>query len=359
MQKAARCIAAHQPMQQFGCETPLGRAQGVGVPFRAIPVLHRHKGRFTTHGQPHVACHQGGIHRLAECRDPPPLLLGIGLGHAGRLMNTRDLHLVGKLNLTLIHRPGYRGSRRRLGGAGQRNMSLPRHQTRGWVQANPAGPRQIDLAPGMEIGKVNLRPGGTIEGLDVGLELDEVTGNEARGQTHMAQGLYQQPACIAAGTGAMGQGYLGRLHPGLHADQIGDFPLQTLVQIHQEVDSAHLIAGDAGQKGLEARCQLPLDQIGQEVVFQFWGVPKGVLLGLRFQEKIEGVIDRHLGHQVHRNLKFLGAIWKYEPGQIVGERVLLPVDEVPRRFDAQGITEDGGTAMGRRSQTHYLGRQGR
>ena len=41
-------------------------------------------------------------------------------------------------------------------------------------------------------------PCGTFERLDVGLELNQIAGDEARGQAEMAQDLHQQPRGIAA-----------------------------------------------------------------------------------------------------------------------------------------------------------------
>jgi hypothetical protein len=55
----------------------------------------------------------------------------------------------------------------------------------------------------------------------------------------------------------VGQRQLGRLHARLHADQVGDLALQALVQRHQEVDGAQLLARNAVDEGLEARRQRP------------------------------------------------------------------------------------------------------
>ena len=61
------------------------------------------------------------------------------------------------------------------GRAGERNVPFAGQQTRSRVEANPAGARQVDLAPRVEIGEVALDPDRTIDRLDVGGELDQVT----------------------------------------------------------------------------------------------------------------------------------------------------------------------------------------
>ena len=87
-----------------------------------------------------------------------------------------------------------------------------------------------------------------VERLDVGLELDQVARDEARRQSEVAQHLHQQPAGVAARAGAKLQRLLGRLHAGLHADQVADVALQPLVERHQKVDGALLAAVDRGEE---------------------------------------------------------------------------------------------------------------
>lgn len=56
--------------------------------------------------------------------------------------------------------------------AGQRNMAFTGQQARGGVQPNPAGAGQVHLAPGVQIGEIDLGAAGAIERFLVGLELD-------------------------------------------------------------------------------------------------------------------------------------------------------------------------------------------
>ena len=67
--------------------------------------------------------------------------------------------------------------------------------------------------------------------------------------------------------------------------------------------------------------------------------------------------DNRFRDQIDFHPKFPGALWKYEPRKIVGLRILLPVDEVFARIDAQRVRQDTGTAMRRRPQPHQLRRE--
>ena len=102
-------------------------------------------------------------------------------------------------------------------------------------------------------------PGGTVERLHVGDELDQVPGGEARGEAQMAQDLHQQPPGVAAGPLRALQRLVGRLHAGLHPDEIADLALQLLVEPHQHVD--RLLAGpDRRPEAVEPRGEQRADR---------------------------------------------------------------------------------------------------
>ena len=170
----------------------------------------------------------------------------------------------------------------------------------------------------------------------------------------MAQQLHQQPARVAAGAAGLGQRLLGRLHARLHADQVADVALQALVQADQEVDGALLSALDALQVAAEGRRRRVLGQVGGEFFLQQRRVVEGEVLGLGLQEEVEGVEHRHLGDQVNADLEHAGRLGEHQPRLPVGERVLLPVDEVLRGFDLERIRNDLAAAVRRRPQTHDL-----
>ena len=88
----------------------------------------------------------------------------------------------------------------------QRQVALAAQQARGGVEADPAGAGHIDLGPGVQVGEVGLRPQRALDRVDVGLELDQVAGDEPRREPEPAQHLDQQPGAVAAGAGAQAPG---------------------------------------------------------------------------------------------------------------------------------------------------------
>lgn len=76
-----------------------------------------------------------------------------------------------------------------------------------------------------------------------------------------------------------------------------------------------------------------------------------------FEEEVEGVDDRHVRDEVDFDAELAGFIRKDEAGEEVALRILLPVEEVIPRFDAERVTVDGGPRMLCRPQAHDLRRQ--
>jgi hypothetical protein len=132
--------------------------------------------------------------------------------------------------------------------------------------------------------------------------------------------------------------------------------LQPLVQRDEEVGGDGRRAVDARDELGEARRHRPLDQIRREFQREAGRVVERKLLGRRFEEEVERVINGHLGDQIHGHLEFARLLGKHEARLVIGECVLLPVDKVFGRLDPHGIGQDRGPAMRRRLKTHDLGR---
>ena len=73
----------------------------------------------------------------------------------------------------------------RRGGDG--DVPLAGQHARGDVEPDPARARQIDLGPGVQIGEIVLDLARAFDRIDVGTQLDEIAGDEARGEPEMAQ----------------------------------------------------------------------------------------------------------------------------------------------------------------------------
>ena len=354
MQKATRAVLIAQLVHQGRGQAALGRAHGVDVPLWCIAVVDRHKGGFAAHGQAHVAGIQRLVHLLAQGHYCLPLVVGVGLGHARGFQEAGHRHVVAELDLALVNAAFNRRGARGLGRAGQWNMAFAGQQARGSVQPDPAGTGQVDLAPGVQVGKVHLGAAGAVQRLDIGRELDQVARDKARRQTAVAQQLHHQPGRVAAGARAQSQGFFRRLHTGLHADQIADVLVHHLVHRHQKVDAAALAQVDACQAGLEQVARRLSRQVGRQLLRQQGLVLKRVVVGAGLQKEIKRVVDRHLHHQSDRHLELGGRFGEHQPRLVVGKRVLLPIDEVAGRLDLERIRDDFAAAMWRRAQPNHL-----
>ena len=265
VQKALRTVAVFQLVKQLQRKHALGGPQRSGVPFRPVAVVDADKGRLAAHGQAHVVFLQLQIDRVAQLQDGAPLFVVVGQGDARRFVDARDGHLVRERHLGRVDQPLDRRRARWLRRAGERNVAFARQQAAGRVQPDPAGARQIHLAPGVQVGEVHLGAARAVERLLIGLQLNQITRHEAGRKSAMAQQLHQQPARIAARAAGVLQRLLGRLHAGFHADQVVDVVLQALVDADQKVDGALRPAVHASQvvrkqigrwRKRQVRCQL-------------------------------------------------------------------------------------------------------
>ena len=354
MQEAAAPIFVAQLVDQLGGVAALGRAQGVGVPFGGIAVAHGHVGGLAAHGQAHVGGHQIGVNPFAQRQHAAPLLIGVGLGDARRFVDAGHLHVVAEIHFGFVHHAFDGRGTGRLRRAGQRHVAFAGHQAGGRVQPDPAGAGQVDLAPGVQVGEIDFGAAGAVQRLHIRFELDQVARDKARRQAAVAQELHQQPARITAGAAGVPERLLRRLHTRLHADQVADVLLQLLVDADQEVDGALLAQVHRLQVGRKQGRGRIGDQIGGELDLEFLVVLERELLGIGFQEEVEGVVHRHFHDQIHRDLEFTGFLWKHQACLVVGERVLLPVDEMPGRFDLERIRDHARAAVRSRPQPDHL-----
>ncbi len=86
-------------------------------------------------------------------------------------------------------------------------------------------------------------------------------------------------------------------------------------------------------------------------------IREGKFLRIRLEKKIERVEHRHLGDEIDLDAQLTRLVGERQAGEIVRLRVLLPIDEVLRRLDLEGVRENPGTAMRRRPQPYDLGTQ--
>ena len=134
--------------------------------------------------------------------------------------------------------------------------------------------------------------------------------------------------------------------------------MQLLVQSDQEINGALLAAVHLGEVGLHQRCHGRRDHVGREFFGQRRLVPEGKVLCRGFQKEIKRVVDRHLDDQIDGHLEFPRLLGEHQTGLVVRKRILLPVHEMQRRLDLQGIGDHMAAAVRCRAQAYHLRPQG-
>ena len=354
MQEAAgRETVAQAPDQVVG-EATLHRAGRIGVPFRRFELVDRDEGRLAAHGQADVVLHQFAVHRLAERVQRLPAFLGEGVGDARPLGDAIDGHFEVEFDLGEADDARDRRGRAVMRRGGQRHVALAGHQAGGGVEADPAGARQIDLGPGVQVGEIDVGALGTVEGDLIGLQLDQIAGDEAGGEAEMAQDLDQQPGRVAARARTVLQRFVRRLHARLHAHQIGDLLLQRPVQADEEIHRMGFAAVELFQIACQQRTGRLGAEIGGEVGLQRLLVLERPGLGRFLDEEVERIIDRHVGQEIDLDAEFRGFLREHQPREVVAEWILLPVDEVVFRQDLQRVGRHPCARMRRRPQPDDL-----
>ena len=105
-------------------------------------------------------------------------------------------------------------------------MALPGKQRRSGVEPDPAGARNIDLGPGMQVGEILGRAARAIQTWLVGGELDEVARHKSSCQAAVA--VEPSPAARRVPTGAelLRECLIRSLDAVFHPDRIGDIAIE-------------------------------------------------------------------------------------------------------------------------------------
>ena len=210
----------------------------------------------------------------------------------------------------------------------------------------------------------------------------------------MAQNLNEKPGRIATGSASCFQGLFRCLNTRLHSDQVRNVVPDLLVQADEEIDgpwtwvlvfldldlaafwqlamacrrcfrtdSRNMIEVVRTIEQLlaetpdilpERRRQGKLALKGLEFVGERWIVAEGEVFGLGLEEKVEGVVNRHLGNEIDFDGELARLFWEDETGVVVRLRVLLPIDEVVLRRDLHRVAEDLRPAVGCRFEPDDL-----
>ena len=329
-------------------------AEGGVVPFGGLVLVGRDERRFAPHRQAHVLRLESPVDLGAEIEDAAPHVVGVGERHARALVDARDAVVEAEVARALARHAGDRRGARRPRRAGERDVAFAGEQARRGVEPDPARAGEVDLGPGVQVREVGRRSGrGTVEGLHVGGQLHEVARHEARGEAVVAEDLDEQPAAVAARAAGDVERPLARLHAGLHAHAVGDRALHGTVDLDEGVDDRRLGGGAVGvDPGGQARARgLDLEVRGELVPLGV-GVAEREALGRLLDEEVERVDDGELGDEVDDDRELARLLGKDEAGEVVAERVLLPVDEVALRPDRQAVALDRRAAVRGGAQAH-------
>ncbi len=207
----------------------------------------------------------------------------------------------------------------------------------------------------MQVGDILGNARRPIQRLDIGLELDRVTGDEARRQSLVTQNLARQPRHVATGALQKVQ-RLGRgLHPRFHTQGVAQIGIELLVEGDQIIDSRRFLIGDRADI-VHQDVVVFLDlQIGRQLFLESGVIRKRKALGAGFQKEIERIEDLDFQHQIDRHLEGRCLFRKDDAGQPVAERILLPVDEMVCRLDLQGVGLHMRLGMRGGAETNDLG----
>ena len=157
---------------------------------------------------------------------------------------------------------------------------------------------------------------------------------------------------------AFNERLFGRLHARLKSDQIAHIPGQTPVEVDEKIRRIDGHTGNRGEVLGKARaCGRPR-QIGRKITLLPGRVGERKVLRVRLEKEVERIEHRHLGDQIDFDAQLLGLVRKHDAREIIGFRILLPVDEVPGRLDAHRIGQDARARMRSRPQTHHVRTQG-
>ena len=297
---------------------------------------------------------QRRVDLVAERIEGGPGILGKRLRDSRVFRDAVDLHVEGEIDLGEAGAAGNRRGVAVMRRGGERDVALAGQQAGGGVETDPAGSGQIDLGPGVQVGEVVVGARRAVDGDEVGLELDQIAGDEACGEAEVAQDLDEEPGGVAARALAVLERLLRRVDARLHADDVADLIGQTRVQADDEIDGAGAVARDRVEERLKPGADGLGAAIDHEVVVQVLGIVERPLLGGFLGEEIERVVDRHVGDEIDLDLQLAHGLGEDESGQPVAVRVLLVVHEMGGGADFEGVRDHAGARMRGRAQADDL-----
>ena len=170
----------------------------------------------------------------------------------------------------------------------------------------------------------------------------------------MAQRIDQQPRGIATRAQGAAKGFLGRLHAGLHTDDIADFGGKLGIEANDEICRALGVARHAIKKGLQQRAGRFGLAVNHQIIGNFGRIFERPSLGAGLNKEIERVVDGHIGGQIDLDLQLCHRIGKHIARQPVAIEILLIIHKMIGRRHFQRVRHHPRPAMRCRAQADHL-----
>ena len=120
----------------------------------------------------------------------------------------------------------------------------------------------------MQIGKVMFRSRWSVQRLLISRELNQIAGDETRGESQVSKDLHQQPAGISTRADTFFKGFLAALYTGVESDCVVNMLLQALIECDQKQIDVAFLAVDPVQPGHQARATLGEFEVRLELLPQ-------------------------------------------------------------------------------------------
>ena len=109
------------------------------------------------------------------------------------------------------------------------------------------------------------------------------------------------------------------------------------VQIDEKIVGRARLARDPGDERREQRRVGQRAAVRRELAVEERLVLERPFLGVRLEEEVERVLRRHLGDEIDLDRQLGRALGEDETRDVVGLRILLPVQEMRARLDRQRV----------------------
>jgi len=271
---------------------------------------------------------------MPEPLDTQPLFVGVGLCDARIFIDPAHRVAVLELHFASIRRALDRGGMREVRRRGQWDMTFGGEQAGGRIEADPAGARQIDLGPRMEIAEIRAWSYRAVERLDVLDQLHEIAGHEAAREAEVTQDLHEQPCAVSTRAAAARERFFARLDAGFEAHDVVDVTFEALIERDQKVDGRRGLAIDGGDPRSQQRTALFYLEIRDQIAGEFGVVGDRKIARTLLEKEIERVDRDHVRDHFDVYPEMSRFLREHQAREEIVVRILLPVNEVIAGFDA-------------------------